>query len=84
MGGYSFDATTNVFTTYDTLSSLSVNGLISAVMNNGTVSVKQISDTRLQVTGGDTEDDRQPNVSHVRPGFPGRLQRLDRVDQPGV
>jgi hypothetical protein len=54
-GGYSFNANTNQFVTYDTLSSLSVSGLINAVINGGAIStlIKQIHDPRFEVTGGD-------------------------------
>ena len=56
VGGYSQDPTTQVFQTYDTLSAISVSGLIDAVTHHGAVAsgvVKQIRDPRLQVTGGD-------------------------------
>ncbi|WP_145951954.1 hypothetical protein [Paludisphaera borealis] len=55
VGGYSYDSSTGQFVTYDTLSAISVSGLIDAVVNNGDVAaqVKQISDPRLAVTGGD-------------------------------
>lgn len=55
IGGYSFDPNTNVFKTYDTLSAVNVSSLISDVISQGdfTPSVKQISDPRLQVTGGE-------------------------------
>ena len=55
VGGYSSDPVTNQFTTYDTLSAISVSGLINAVIKNGNVAsqVKQIQDSRLQVTGGE-------------------------------
>ena len=55
VGGYSNDASTNQFTTYDTLSAISVSGLINAVVDNGDAAglVKQIHDPRFAVTGGD-------------------------------
>ncbi len=47
------------FTTYDTLTSINVKGMIRAVMNGGDVArgaaIRQISDPRLAVTGGDRE-----------------------------
>jgi hypothetical protein len=54
-GGYSFDANSGVFTTYDTFTSVSVSGLINAVVQNGDVAaqVRQISDPRFRVTGGE-------------------------------
>ena len=58
VGGYSSttDAAGNVnFRTYDTLSSISVAGLMAAVMTQGSAvgSVKQVQDPRFEVTGGD-------------------------------
>ena len=57
VGGYSYDSTTGNFTTYDTLTSLSVKGLIDAVVNGtsavGTANVRQIASPRFQVTGGE-------------------------------
>ena len=55
VGGYSNDSSTKQFTTYDTLSAISVSGLIDAVVHNGSAvgQVKQIHDPRLAVTGGD-------------------------------
>jgi hypothetical protein len=51
-GGGNFAA----YTTYDTLTALSVNGLIDAVVNRGDVAalaqIQQIQDQRLKVTGG--------------------------------
>ncbi len=45
------------YVTYDTLTALSVNGLITAVVNHGDVAalsqIQQIQDQRLQVTGGE-------------------------------
>ena len=57
VGGYSDDPVTNQFTTYDTLSSINVRGMINAVINHGNVAaqVKQIRDPRLAVTGGEME-----------------------------
>lgn len=47
------------YTTYDTLTALSVNGMINAVVNNGNVAalsqLQQIHDSRLQVTGGEMQ-----------------------------
>jgi hypothetical protein len=59
-GGYGFDATSNAtvppYETYDTLTALSVDGMIKAVMNGGDVAalsqLQQIHDLRFQVTGG--------------------------------
>lgn len=58
VGGYSSttDAAGNVnFRTYDSLSSISVAGLMAAVMTRGSAlgAVKQIRDPRFEVTGGD-------------------------------
>ena len=57
VGGYSYDSTTGNFTTYDTLTSLSVPGLIDAVVNGtsvvGTANVRQIASSQFQVTGGE-------------------------------
>ena len=52
--GPSSDPTTN-FSTYDTLSSISVSGLIHAVLTQGSAvsSIEQISDPRFEVTGGE-------------------------------
>ncbi len=52
--GPSSDPTTN-FSTYDTLSSISVSGLIHAVLTQGAAvsSIEQISDPRFEVTGGE-------------------------------
>jgi hypothetical protein len=51
-GGGNFGA----YTTYNTLTALSVDGLINAVVNGGDVAalsqIQQIQDSRLQVTGG--------------------------------
>ncbi len=54
-GGYSQDPTTGQFVTYDTLSSVSVSGLINAVINQGSAAgqVKQIHGDAFRVTGGD-------------------------------
>ncbi len=50
-------ASTQNFTTYDTLTTLSVSGVVSAVMTGGSLeatgSIRQISDPRLALTGGD-------------------------------
>lgn len=56
VGGYSFDSSM-VFTTYDTLSSINVSGLIAAVMNHDNASslVQQIHDPRFTVTGGEMQ-----------------------------
>lgn len=56
-GGYSFDATSGIFTTYDTLTSISVSGLIDAVIHHGNVGsqVRQIADPRFRVTGGEMQ-----------------------------
>ena len=55
--GLSMAAYTSEFTTYDTLTALSVKGLAEAVMNGGDVAklakIRQISDPRMAVTGGD-------------------------------
>ena len=58
LGGYSStrDAAGNVsFQTYDTLSSISVSGLIAAVKSQGSAaaSIRQIHDPRVRVAGGD-------------------------------
>jgi hypothetical protein len=55
VGGYSEDAVTNQFTTYDTLSKINVHGMIDAVIDGGDVAaqVKQIQDPRMGVTGGE-------------------------------
>lgn len=61
VGGYgAADLGNNTFadyTTYDTLTALSVDGLINAVVNNGDVlalsQLQQVHDSRLQVTGGE-------------------------------
>ena len=54
--GASFGAYTRDFTTYDTLTALSVSGLAEAVINGGDVTtlagIRQISDPRLGVAGG--------------------------------
>jgi hypothetical protein len=54
IGGYSLDPATNRFHTYDTLTAISVSGLINAVINHGNVGaqLKQIHDPRLRNTGG--------------------------------
>ena len=50
-------ASTDKFTTYDTLTSINVRGMIRAVMSGGEVAkqaaIRQIADPRLAVTGGD-------------------------------
>ncbi|MFM8891759.1 MAG: hypothetical protein ACKOTB_09095 [Planctomycetia bacterium] len=55
--GVSLAAFNQTFTTYDTLTALSVKGLAQAVMNGGDVTrlarMRQMSDPRLAVTGGD-------------------------------
>ena len=55
VGGYSYDSVTGQFRTYDTLTALSVSGLINAVINNGDVAsqLRQIHDSRFRVTGGE-------------------------------
>ena len=57
--GVALTASTENFITYDTLSALSVSGVIRAVMNGGDVAtqgdIRQISDPRLAVTGGDMD-----------------------------
>jgi hypothetical protein len=58
-GGYSDDPTTGIFTTYSTLTSLNVKGLIKAVMQGGRVGalaqVRQMTSPKVQVTGGEME-----------------------------
>ena len=55
--GAALTASTDNFTTYDTLTSINVKGMIRAVMSGGDVAkesaIRQISDPRLAVTGGD-------------------------------
>ena len=55
--GVTLNAATSNYTTYDTLTSMSVSGMINAVINGGDVAhqsaIRQISDPRLEVTGGD-------------------------------
>ena len=55
--GGALTASTDNFTTYDTLTSMNINGMIRAVMSDGNVAdgaaIRQISDARLAVTGGD-------------------------------
>jgi len=55
--GVTLTAATSNYTTYDTLTALSVSGMINAVINGGDVAqeaaIRQISDPLLQVTGGD-------------------------------
>jgi hypothetical protein len=61
VGGYGApdlgNNTFGTYTTYDTLTALSVNGMINAIVNNGDVAalsqLQQIHDSRLQVTGGE-------------------------------
>jgi hypothetical protein len=57
--GVALTASTDNFTTYDTLSALSVSGVIRAVMTGGNVAaqgnIRQIADPRLAVTGGDMD-----------------------------
>lgn len=54
--GASLAASTREFTTYDTLTALSIAGLAQAVINGGDVTtlagIRQMSDPRLAVTGG--------------------------------
>ena len=49
-------ASTSNYTTYDTLTSINIKGMINAVMNGGDMlkqaAIRQISDPRLAVTGG--------------------------------
>ena len=55
--GAALTASTNNFTTYDTLTSINIKGMIRAVMTGGDVAkasaIRQIADPRLAVTGGD-------------------------------
>ena len=55
--GVAMAAFTREFTTYDTLTALSVSGLAEAVINGGNVTslarIRQISDPRLAVSGGE-------------------------------
>ena len=55
--GVTFAAFTREFKTYDTLTALSVSGLAQAVINGGEVTrlagIRQMSDPRLAVTGGE-------------------------------
>jgi hypothetical protein len=55
VGGYSYDDSSHQFTTYDTLSAMSVRGMINMVMTGGTANglIKQISDPPFALTGGD-------------------------------
>ena len=54
--GVALTASSNNFTTYDTLTSINIKGMINAVMNGGDMvkqaAIRQISDPRLAVTGG--------------------------------
>jgi len=55
--GAALNAATSNYTTYDTLTSMSVSGMIDAVLNGGDLArksaIRQTGDPRLTVTGGD-------------------------------
>lgn len=55
IGGYGVQTGSGQFTTFDTLTSISVSGLINAVVTGGDVAsqVRQVQDPRLRVTGGE-------------------------------
>lgn len=54
--GVALTASTDKFTTYDTLTSINIKGMIKSVINGGSMAkqaaIRQISDPRLAVTGG--------------------------------
>lgn len=54
IGGYGFSATQNDHTTYDKLTAINVPQVIDAVINEEDIApfIRQISDEKLQVTGG--------------------------------
>lgn len=61
VGGYGFDTTTNGFLTYDTLTSIDLNGLMAWVKGSAsappiTSIFRSIQDPSLQVTGGELSD----------------------------
>ena len=66
------------YTTYDTLTALSVNGMIDAVVTKGDVSmlsqIQQIQDQRLKDTGGEMDMLNGPGYLVVGPGLGGRTQ----------
>ena len=55
--GVVLTAASDNFTTYDTLSALNIKGMVSAVINGGNfakkAAIRQISNPRFQITGGD-------------------------------
>ncbi len=56
-GGYGVDSSTNVSTTFDTLTSINVAGLIRSVIHGTDPArqIQQIHDPRVQVTGGEMD-----------------------------
>jgi hypothetical protein len=54
--GAALNAATSNYTTYDTLTSININGMIAAVIHGGDLAraaaIRQVSDPRLAVTGG--------------------------------
>ena len=82
--GVALTAAENNFTTYDTLTALNIRGMINAVIKGGDVAkasaIRQISDPRFQVTGGNHNDDGRSNFSGFRAGLPGGVCPI--YDQP--
>lgn len=56
-GGYGIDTLGNKFITFPTLTQMDVPNVINAIVNNQSIApyVKQISDTRMQISGGEME-----------------------------
>ena len=57
VGGYGYDSTVNSLKTFSLLSVIDVNEIIQAVINGNSIApfVRQITDSRMQVTGGELE-----------------------------
>ncbi|MGB4851352.1 MAG: hypothetical protein WBQ38_03470, partial [Ignavibacteria bacterium] len=57
IGGYGYDSTVNSLKTFSILSVIDVNEIITAVINGNSIApfVRQITDSRMQVTGGELE-----------------------------
>jgi hypothetical protein len=56
-GGYGLDSALGSFVTFQNLYVIDINGIMQAVMNNTSMasSIKQVTDSRMQVTGGEME-----------------------------
>lgn len=85
IGGYGFSTSSNDHITYPYLTAINVPGLMDAIMNNGSLppNFRQLTDTRMQVTGGYL--DRLGDTFFLAGGqlFEGRYNPMGPTHGPG-